>query len=56
MKMTVPVGTKSMQKGMQTLGELMSEHNIAPISGGGLSLYTTSTANNALNYVEPQQG
>jgi hypothetical protein len=24
MKMTVPVGTKSMQKGMQTLGELMS--------------------------------
>ena len=57
-------GEKKSNSLLRTLGELISEHNIAPI-GSGYDIrdngeYTITTTNNTLNYTlnheEPQQG
>ena len=54
-------GEKKSASLLRTLGELMSEHNIAPIGGGEINLttstglYTTSTANNTLTYHDGSQ-
>jgi hypothetical protein len=57
-------GEKKSASLLRTLGELMSEHNISPISSGydirDNGEYTITTTNNTLNYTlnheEPQQG
>lgn len=53
-------GDKKISNSLRTLGELLSGHNISPISSGEVEgLYTTTTTDNTLNYItyeEPQQG
>jgi len=54
-------GDKKISNSLRTLGELLSGHNISPISSGEVEgLYTTTATDNTLNYTlnyeEPQQG
>jgi hypothetical protein len=53
-------GDKKISNSLRTLGELLSGHNISPISSGEVEgLYTTTATDNTLNYItyeEPQQG